>query len=203
MSTATSAAAASAAAQTLTPAELEQAHLFLEQTRCGMTGAIKGLSETQWTFKPAADRWSIAEISEHVIFVLTVVYGRVMQQLPAAPPPPADRDCAHMDSIVINQFGNRLAKFPAPEFVVPAGRLASAGEALEQLAGGYAGLRNILDTTPDLRHHAMEAPPMKAVSRGQYDWMDGYQWILAAAAHTERHTKQILEVMAEAGFPRR
>jgi hypothetical protein len=31
--------------------------------------------------------------------------------------------------------------------------------------------------------------------------MDGYQWILAAAARTERHTKQILEVKAEAGFP--
>jgi hypothetical protein len=31
--------------------------------------------------------------------------------------------------------------------------------------------------------------------------MDGYQWILAAAAHAERHTKQILEVIANAAFP--
>jgi hypothetical protein len=31
--------------------------------------------------------------------------------------------------------------------------------------------------------------------------MEGYQWILAATAHTERHTKQILEVMADSAFP--
>jgi len=30
--------------------------------------------------------------------------------------------------------------------------------------------------------------------------IDGYQWILAASAHTERHTKQILEVRADPGF---
>ena len=29
--------------------------------------AIAGLSEAQWKFKPAPDRWSIAEIAEHVI----------------------------------------------------------------------------------------------------------------------------------------
>jgi hypothetical protein len=31
--------------------------------------------------------------------------------------------------------------------------------------------------------------------------MDGYQWILAAAAHTERHAKQMLEVKADDDFP--
>jgi hypothetical protein len=31
--------------------------------------------------------------------------------------------------------------------------------------------------------------------------MDGYRWILAAAAHAERHTKQILEVIGNAAFP--
>jgi hypothetical protein len=31
--------------------------------------------------------------------------------------------------------------------------------------------------------------------------MDGYQWVLATAAHTERHTKQILEVKSDPNFP--
>jgi hypothetical protein len=31
--------------------------------------------------------------------------------------------------------------------------------------------------------------------------MDGYQWVLGVAAHTERHTKQIREVQATAGYP--
>jgi hypothetical protein len=33
--------------------------------------------------------------------------------------------------------------------------------------------------------------------------MDGYQWILAVAAHSARHTQQILEVKADPKFPGR
>ena len=29
----------------------------------------------------------------------------------------------------------------------------------------------------------------------------GYQWVLAAAAHTERHAKQMLEIRADDNFP--
>ena len=31
--------------------------------------------------------------------------------------------------------------------------------------------------------------------------LDGYQWVLFLAAHSVRHTKQILELKASAGFP--
>jgi hypothetical protein len=42
---------------------------------------------------------------------------------------------------------------------------------------------------------------MKVVSKGVFEVMDGYQWILAAAAHAERHAKQMLEVKANAAYP--
>jgi len=32
--------------------------------------------------------------------------------------------------------------------------------------------------------------------------MDAYQWILFIAAHSERHTKQLLEVKADPNFPK-
>jgi hypothetical protein len=31
--------------------------------------------------------------------------------------------------------------------------------------------------------------------------MDGYEWVLTAGAHTDRHTRQILEVKADPRFP--
>ena len=62
----TSGAAAIAAPQTLTSSEIEQANLHLQQTQDGVIGAIKRLSEAQWKFKPAPDRWSIAEVDEHL-----------------------------------------------------------------------------------------------------------------------------------------
>ena len=55
--------------ETLTPAHLDRARLFLEQTQSGIEGAMKCVSEAQWNFKPAADRWSIAENVEHIVAV--------------------------------------------------------------------------------------------------------------------------------------
>ena len=184
--------------QPLTAFELDRARLYLEQTHNGVIGAIKLLSEPQWNFKPAADRWSIAENVEHIVFVLEVVLGPIRDQLAAAPLAPANPAFSQIDDLVIGRFPDRSAKFPSPQ--PPAGGFART-EALGRIAKDYARLIEYLEATPDLRRHTVEARPLKAVSNGAFKSMDGYQWILAAAAHTERHTKQILEVIAEAEFP--
>jgi hypothetical protein len=201
MNSSTSGSHALAVDDRLTELEREQAHSFLNQTRNGMIGAIKGLSGAQWHFKPAPDRWSIAEIAEHAVFVLERVGGPMQDILAQAPAPPADRDFRRVDAIVIHQFPTRLAKFPTPEFALPGSRFGSPSEALPVLVKSYSQLSDCLEHTPDLREHALEAPPLKALTSGAFDLMDGYQWILAAAAHAERHTKQILEVKADENFP--
>jgi hypothetical protein len=184
--------------QPLSASELDRARLYLEQTHNGVAGAIKLLSEPQWNFKPAADRWSIAENVEHIIQVMELVLGPIRDQLASAPSAAANPVYSQIDEIVTGRFPSRLSKFPSP--LPPAGGLARS-EALGRIAESYARLNEYLETTPDLRHHTVEARPLKAVSNGVFDSMDGYQWILATAAHTERHTKQILEVIAEAEFP--
>src|SRR5437667_3384805 len=126
MQSSASGAATVAAEQTLTSSELEHAHLYLQQTRNGVAGAIKGVSGAQWTFKPAPDRWSIAEIVEHIIFVQERVLGPIRDQLAAAPAAPADYDYKQVDVVVINHFPDRLTKLQAPEFVQPTGRFAAA-----------------------------------------------------------------------------
>jgi DinB superfamily len=184
--------------QTLTLPELEQARLYLQQTLDGVVGAIKGLSEEQWTFRPSPDQWSVAEIVEHIIFVQERVLGPIRDQLADAPPVAAGYDYRYVDEVVVYRFPNRLTKFPSRHR--PTGYLARS-EALDCLVKNYAQLTDYVESTPDLRQHAIEAAPLKAVSQGAYEHMDGYQWILAVAAHTERHTKQILEVKANPDFP--
>lgn len=184
--------------QPLTTSELDRARLYLKQTHNGVIGAIKLLSEPQWNFKPASDRWSIAENVEHIVQVMELVFGPIRDQLASAPSAPANPAYSQIDEVVIDRFPTRLSKFPSP--LPPAGGFARS-EAVDRIAKSYARLNEYLEATPDLRHHTIEARPLKAVSNGAFDSMDGYQWILAAAAHTERHTKQILEVIAEAEFP--
>jgi hypothetical protein len=184
----------------LTARELDQARLFLEQTRDAVIGATRGLSGAQWKFKSAPDRWSIAENLDHIVQVQERVLGPILAQLANAPAPPHGLDDKLVDTIVINQFSNRLTRYPAPEFVHPAGEIAPS-ELLNRLTANYARLADCLESTPGLRQHVLPAPPLKAVSNGAFELMDGYQWILAVAAHTERHVKQILEVKAGPRYP--
>jgi hypothetical protein len=190
---------ASAAELTVSSADMVHARLYLQQTQDLVVGATKGLSKQQWSFKPAPDRWSIAEILEHIVAAQEYVLGPVRNQLAKAPAP-AERDIRRVDEVVIDQMPDRTAKFQAPEFLHPTGRCAPA-DCMERMFKNYAALRKYLETTPDLRQHAIDAPALKAISKGAYDTIDGYQAILLAAAHTERHTKQILEVRADANFP--
>jgi DinB superfamily len=192
--------AAAAGSQTPTASELDRARLYLQQTQIGITGAIKFLSEPQWNFKPAVDRWSIAEIVEHIVVVQELVLGPIRDQLANAPWVSLHPDYERIDEFVIGHFPNRLSKFPSP---MPSPSGFAREEALRRLPANHDRFNEYLENTPDLRHHTVEARPLKAVSRGVYESMDGYQWILATAAHTERHTKQILEVIADANFPAR
>jgi hypothetical protein len=185
-----------AQATALAPAQLDRANLYLDQTRNGFIGAIKNLSDAQWSFKPSPNRWSIAEIAEHVLFVHERVLGPTREKLASATP----GDTQAIDDFVIYRFADRFTKVTAPQPLNPAGGLSRA-QAMERAVVNWDRLRDFLESTPDLREHAIESLPLQLLSGGAFKMMDGYQWILAAAAHSERHTKQILEVIADERFP--
>lgn len=183
----------------MSPADVEQGRQYLQQTRNYVIGATKGLSAAQWKFKPSPDRWSIAEILEHIVVTQEFGLGPIKAQLANAPSA-SNPNAKTIDAVVMQQFPDRTKKFTAPEMLQPTGRW-TPGEMLERLNKNHALLIAQLESTPDLREHSIPAPPLKALSKGAYENMDGYQWILASAGHTERHTKQILEVKADPNFP--
>lgn len=200
MQTAVSPVSTVALENSLTSTEREQGNLHLSQMCDAALGSVTGLSETQWRFEPSPDRWSIAKILEHIVVVQERVLVMLRDHLPGGAPPPPHRNPQLVDAIVINQFPNRLTKAAAPEFIEPTGDCTLA-DARNRLLTNTRRLAECLETMPDLRHHVLDAPPLKFISKGEYTVMDGYQWILAASAHTERHTKQILEVKANPQFP--
>jgi hypothetical protein len=185
---------------TLTQAELEQCRRYVEQTGSGVTAVTRGLSEEQWNFKPGPERWSIAEIVEHMILVQELVLGSVRESL-AGVTVSAERDYKRVDEFVVDRFPVRDTKLQAPQPARPTGRWAPPA-ALVRLVANCGRLTEWVESSPDLRLRAIEAPPLEAISKGELQYMDGYQWVLAVAAHTERHTKQIREVQADPHFPR-
>jgi hypothetical protein len=183
----------------LTAEEREQSTGYVKRTGEAVLAATAGLSPAQWSFKPGTDRWSIAEVLEHMVVVQELVLGPIRERLAQAPLAPS-RDSAKIDAIILDRFPVREMRLQAPEPGRPIGRF-TPDEALERLITNCGRLREYIDSNPDLRLRVIESMPLKAVTKGEYDQMDGYQWVLGVAAHTERHTQQIREVQATEGYP--
>ena len=180
-----------ASAQDLTPAERDHASQYLAETRKGVEDAVKGLTDAQWKYKPAPDRWSAAEVVEHLALIEDAVDG-ILARIPTASAPPADRDVKQFDASLVPKVLDRSVKAEAPPIAKPASRWTPE-DTLEHYRAARAKTASLLLSTPGLRAHAIPHP--------LFGPLDGYEWVLAVAAHSARHTQQILEVKADPGFP--
>ena len=183
-----------ALAQTLTPADREKGLKLLQDTRDGIVAATKGLSEAQLKFKPAPDKWSVAETLEHIALAEDFLFQNVTDKIMKAPAGPADRDTAKLDGMILAAVPDRSQKRQAPGPLVPNGRWTPA-ETLDHFLKSRTRTIEFLQSTPDLRQHASAENPFQQP-------MDGYDWLLFIGAHSERHTKQIEEVKANPNFPK-
>lgn len=182
-------------AEGLSPAELNRATEHLKKTSAAFLAATKGLSEAQLNFKPGPTRWSVAEVSEHIAasedFLMDMVRGKVMQ----APARTEPANIGEIDDFVLSAISDRTKKAQAPEPLAPNNRFGSTAESLKHFRASRAKTIAFLKDTPGLRDHAVDSPMGKK--------LDAYQWVLLVSAHCERHTKQIAEVKADPGFPKK
>src|SRR5579859_2673189 len=72
-------------AQEVTQAEKERAIQYLESTKRGVLESVKGLSDAQWNFKAGPDRWSIAQVMEHIAAAKDFIRGMDAEQVMKAP----------------------------------------------------------------------------------------------------------------------
>lgn len=165
----------------------------LERTQARFLQSVEGLSEAQWNFKAAPDRWSIAECAEHIAASEPMIRGMVAEAMKKSLAADVAAAAKH-DELVLKAIVDRSKKFKAPEPLQPSNRFSSPAAALEAykkeraetiaLAMGAADLR----TTGD-KHFA-------------FGPLDSYGWLLFLSAHSERHTLQIEEVKADPAFPK-
>ncbi|HWC99375.1 MAG TPA: DinB family protein [Candidatus Sulfopaludibacter sp.] len=164
----------------------------LEKTRERLVEAVDGLSIEQWQFRQADDRWSVAQVVEHLALIEGRIQG-LIARIGQGAEAEAGRDDAAMDALILEQVPQRTGRINAPPFVQPAGRWSGL-EALGKFVEARTGTIGLLDSVECLRGRVLPHPVFGP-------W-DGYQWILSTAAHTARHTLQIVEIRECAEFPR-
>src|SRR5262249_51779086 len=116
------AAAAEKLGTDISAAEREKAVAQLNDSRKGLLAAVSGLSEAQWKYKPGPDRWSVAEVVEHLALVEELIGNGVFSQLPTAPAPGSEHDAQKVDAKLEAIMPDRSTKFKAPEMIQPTGR---------------------------------------------------------------------------------
>ena len=185
---------AAARAQELTQAERDQALQYLESTRANILEATRGLSEAQWNFRPAPDRWSVAQVMEHIAASEDFIRDNLLKEkVMVSPAGQPGRDLRKTDEAVIAMIPDRTHKAEAPGPLVPTNRYGSPEGSVKHFLESRATTEEYLKTTSGLRDHVMDGPVGK---------MDGYEFVLFIAAHSERHLKQINEVKADPNFPK-
>ena len=166
---------------------------YLEDTRAKFLTSIHGLTEAQWRFKAGPDRWSIAEVAEHIALSESLILGMVEGQVlkaPAKKPGEGISDKQLMAGIV-----DRSQKAQAPEVLKPVNKWPSRDALVKDFnAARDKTIAWTKTTTEDLRAHAAPHPA--------FGPLDAHQWILLLAGHSARHTLQIEEVKTAPGYPK-
>jgi DNA-binding MarR family transcriptional regulator len=176
------------------------AELFdsIEQTRGSIYERVNGLSEEQARFRPAADEWSVAEITEH----LSLTESRVLQIIESlvekgeAAAAPVDEN-TRIAPISLESIAAQLpAKGKAPEFLLPTGGLS-----LEEAVGNLRQTREAL-VALKFRLQSKDFTPV-IFSHESFGTFTPYQLVAFIGHHEGRHLNQIAALISSETFPDR
>ena len=179
-------------AATLTQGERDRAMSELHASSKMLTDAVAGLSDKQLNYKAGPDRWSIAEVVEHLANGESFIFAMYKQVAGGASV--AGAKAAMSDEELLKFMRNREKKFSAPEPIRPNKTFKSVAEALAAFKERRTNTISYVETTQD-QDLRLKMVPQQG--------MDAYQVFLMIAGHTQRHVAQIEEVKQTAGYPKK
>jgi hypothetical protein len=167
-------------------------HVFsrLDRSRDSLRAAVELVAAPLRRERPGADRWSTAEVLEHLSIVERIITGRIAEALDAARVGGLADEAgtrSPLPDAIEARMADRGNKREAPEPSRPTGAL-DAGAAWDAVESGHARLRTLIADADGL------ALSLVTVAHPVFGSMTVYQWIELMAAHEARHTEQIREI---------
>lgn len=168
----------------------------LTRTRQLFLDSISGLSEAQWAWKPAPEKWSIAECAEHVTRSESFIRDAVRGSMSTPTAPELLAKSHGKTETVLKFIIDRSGKFSAPEPLNPMKQGAARSHAAVVADFNFERGRTheMAAAVPDLTAHALLHPGFQE--------LDLLGWLNFLSGHSERHTLQIAEVKTMAGYPK-
>lgn len=160
-----------------------------------LIAATVGLGRNQWTFTPEQDRWSIAQCAEHLSLSENALRGIVRTQVLETAARPDDAATARgRDGIVVGAMRDRSQRHKTFDFLVPQAISSCPADFINGfLVKRAETMQYVRECADNLHHHFAPLGPLGD--------LDGYQWLLLLASHTDRHVAQMDEVKGHRGYP--
>lgn len=163
---------------------------YADATRAELLDAVATIPADRFTERPAPERWSAAELLEHVA-AIEAGCARVIAKR-AAGARDAGVGAERGESSMLGALDgrgvtDRSRKLKAPEFATPTGSVGREG-ALGAIAASHAQFKRAVADADGL---ALDEVRHTHAVLGEIDL---YQWILFVALHEQRHLLQLREI---------
>jgi len=163
----------------------------LDENRAALRAAVEAIPSSLRETRPAPDRWSVAEVLEHLSRVeegLTRLLASKLAEAQMTGALEPERETGPVvDSIPRQLVLDRSRRVTAGERVLPRGQM-NAVAGLAALDSSRAKLRDLIITYDGMSLGTVSHPhPVLGE-------INGYQWFAFIGAHEARHTAQIQEI---------
>ncbi len=160
----------------------------IDKTRAGLSAALESASIEHESLRDSPERWSVAEIAEHLAIIEERVGQLTALTLAKAESEGAPRaaEAGRIATIDLRAAAERASreKYQAPEMALPKGGVSIA-DALARLRASRAALHEL-------------RPRIEALDLSEYKYphpafgpLNLYQWLAFVGLHEERHRRQI------------
>ena len=162
----------------------------LDDTRARLVDAVESLTDEEQGFRPSPERWTAAEIIEHLSIVERRVARVLGVMLSKLEPEAARAEGSKFEPVTLAEFveRSRTEKYQAPDEIRPKGA---------PLRDSLAHLRDSRDSLRSLRERVERVDGTRArFPHPVWGPLDLYQWLAFVGAHEQRHLSQ-LEALKE------
>lgn len=177
----------------LTDAEVAAAVKMLDETEAQFLKLLEGVEGEAWAFKPGADRWSVGECAEHIVRSEAAMFDVARTSIIGGPDPEWEEKTAAKTATLTMALPNRTTRVMAPQEIRPTSGLDKA-RVIALFKANRAAMRELVEA----RSIALKA---YLADNPFFGPLNAHQWLIYGPLHTQRHMKQIEEVMASDGYP--
>lgn len=173
----------------MTQRDREHLVAHLEMTQAWLTDEVASLTPTQLNFRPAPEKWTVAEVVQHLV-IAEPNYWKLLENGIKQPARKLDKSASDADVLWYGIDRTRHEKTSPDEN--PKDQNIDTAQSLKTFLAMHTKLLDLArSTNDDLRAHAVP------------EWgVDAYQCMLEISTHEQRHILQIREIKASPGFPK-